>query len=71
MLSVLAALLLATRALAQEPAVEEDPAVKYTGRIVALRTLIAPRGGLPQEDLEPLLRVQQDSRYNQIGRAHV
>ena len=64
MLSVLAALLLATRALAQEPAVEEDPAVKYTGRIVALRTLIAPRGGLPQEDLEPLLRVQQDSRYN-------
>ncbi len=36
----------------------------YSGRIVALRTLVAPRGGLPEESLEPLLRVQQDSLYS-------
>ncbi|MDP2306824.1 MAG: BamA/TamA family outer membrane protein [Pseudomonadota bacterium] len=40
------------------------PAVRYTGRIVALRTLVAPGGGLPAESLEPLLRVQQDTRYD-------
>lgn len=47
-----------------DPAV--PAAVRYTGRIVALRSLVAPRGGLPAESLEPLLRVQQE-----IGRAHV
>ncbi len=39
-------------------------AVRYTGRVVALRTLVAPGGGLPAESLEPLLRVQQDTRYD-------
>jgi outer membrane protein assembly complex protein YaeT len=40
------------------------PAARYTGRVVALRTLVAPEGGLPAESLEPLLRVQQDTRYD-------
>jgi len=35
----------------------------YTGRMVALRTLVAPGGGLPEEDLEPLLLVRQDRPY--------
>lgn len=38
--------------------------VRYTGRMVALRTLVAPGGGLPAESLEPLLRVQQDTLYD-------
>lgn len=43
----------------------EDPVpTRYTGQLVALRTLSAGRGGLPDENLEPLLRVQQDSLYN-------
>lgn len=41
-----------------------DPSVRYTGRVVALRTLVAPSGGLPAESLEPLLRVQQDTLYS-------
>jgi hypothetical protein len=45
--------------------VEADVAgTSYTGRLVALRTLVAPRGGLPDEDLEPLLRVRQDRPYD-------
>lgn len=40
-----------------------DP-VLYTGRRVLSRSLVAPLGGLPDEDLEPLLRVQQDSLYS-------
>jgi len=48
------------------PAADPDvpAAVRYTGRIVALRSLVAPRGGLPAESLEPLLRVQQYTRYD-------
>lgn len=43
----------------------EDPVpTRYTGQLIALRTLSAGRGGLPDEDLEPLLRVKQDGRYN-------
>ena len=42
-----------------------DPiATRYTGQLIALRTLSAGRGALPDENLEPLLRVQQDGRYN-------
>lgn len=37
---------------------------RYTGRMVSQRSLEAPRGGLPQESLEPLLRVRQDVPYN-------
>lgn len=49
--------------------VEEAPpdpvlATRYTGRVIAQRSLDAPRGGLPEESLEPLLRVQQDGRYD-------
>lgn len=52
-------------ALAQEaPNVEPALTTSYSGRIVALRTLVAPRGGLPEESLEPLLRVQQDGLYS-------
>ncbi len=52
--------------LADAPVPDPDlpPAVRYTGRVVALRTLVAPEGGLPQESLEPLLRVQQDTLYS-------
>lgn len=32
----------------------------HSGERVLLRTLVAPRGGLPEESLEPLLRTQQD-----------
>jgi outer membrane protein assembly factor BamA len=51
----------------ESPTLEDSEApavVRYTGRIVAQRTLVAPRGGLPEESLEPLLRVQQDTPYN-------
>ncbi len=34
------------------------------GRVVTLRTLVAPEGGLPDESLEPLLRVRQDVSYS-------
>lgn len=37
---------------------------RYTGELIALRTLSAGRGLLPDENLEPLLRVQQDGRYS-------
>lgn len=48
-----------------EANVEELPsAVRYTGRLVAQRSLVAPAGGLPDDSLEPLLRVQQDTVYN-------
>ncbi len=43
---------------------ELPAAVRYTGRVVALRSLVAPGGGLPAESLEPLLRVQQDTLYD-------
>jgi len=47
------------------PPVELAPdATTYTGRPIAQRSLEAPNGGLPQESLEPLLRVQQDGVYN-------
>jgi translocation and assembly module TamA len=59
---VLALFLRVAGAYAQE--VEVDPVVRYSGRIVALRSLVAPRGGLPSESLEPLLKVQQDSLYD-------
>ena len=42
----------------------EPIATRYTGQLIALRTLSAGRGALPDENLEPLLRVQQDGRYN-------
>lgn len=47
-----------------EAAEEVPAAVRYTGRVVAYRTLVAPEGGLPEESLEPLLRVQQDTLYS-------
>ncbi len=37
---------------------------RYTGRLIALRTLSAARGRLSDENLEPLLRVRQDGIYN-------
>ncbi len=57
---------------AVHPAAAEDPPtgeavvdpVLYTGRRVLSRSLVAPLGGLPDEDLEPLLRVQQDGLYS-------
>ncbi len=53
-------LLLAGLSRAEDPAAPE----MWTGRVVALRTLIAPNGGLPDEDLEPLLQVRQDRVYD-------
>ncbi|HND32224.1 MAG TPA: POTRA domain-containing protein, partial [Myxococcota bacterium] len=53
-------------AWAEEPPSGEavvDP-VLYTGRRVLSRSLVAPLGGLPDEDLEPLLRVRQDGLYS-------
>ncbi len=47
---------------AREPSLA--PSARYTGQFVALRTLVAPQGGLPAESLEPLLQVQQDTLYN-------
>lgn len=47
-------------AFAQEPA----GITAYTGRVVAQRSLEAPLGGLPEESLEPLLRVHQDGLFN-------
>lgn len=58
------------RAFADDPAGVDAPvadgpaATRYTGQLVALRTLSAGRGALPDENLEPLLRVRQDARYN-------
>ncbi len=47
------------------PAPSDAPLpTRYTGQLIALRTLSAGRGGLPDENLEPLLRVQQDGHYN-------
>ena len=53
---LLALLLLATRPV---QAAEGDGPPWYAGRTVALVTLEAPEGGLPRENLEPLLRVSQ------------
>ncbi|MFZ5477739.1 MAG: POTRA domain-containing protein [Myxococcota bacterium] len=49
-------------ALAQDPDV--PPSARYAGWVVAQRALVAPEGGLPDESLEPLLRVQQDVVYD-------
>ncbi|MSP54854.1 MAG: outer membrane protein assembly factor [Myxococcales bacterium] len=43
---------------------EASVPTRYTGELIALRTLSAGRGRLPDENLEPLLRVQQDGRYS-------
>lgn len=57
--------LLAGLARAQDPEPAAPPEeVVWTGRMVALRTLVAPDGGLPDEDLEPLLQVRQDRPYD-------
>lgn len=51
--------------LGSSASADTDPvATRYTGQLIALRTLSAGRGALPDEDLEPLLRVKQDGRYN-------
>ncbi len=75
---MLLALLLLRSAHAEDPEPQAEPSVeagldlnmedpvptRYTGQLIALRTLSAGRGGLPDEDLEPLLRVRQDGRYS-------
>jgi translocation and assembly module TamA len=60
-LSLLLAALWSALAAAEEP--EEEGLVAHTGQLVAFVTIVAPRGGLGQEPLDPLLRVRQDGIF--------
>ncbi len=41
-------------------------ALAYSGRLIAFVSIVAPRGGLPRENLDPLLRVRQDGIFHPL-----